>query len=65
MCNDLLRRLSKSQNTLFCGRIQLFLARLFPLSEKSGLNLMSQFNLDNFTIYNPKAEEYNKSRKQV
>ncbi|KAI4809957.1 hypothetical protein KUCAC02_018808 [Chaenocephalus aceratus] len=37
MCNDLLRRLSKSQNTVFCGRIQLFLARLFPLSEKSGL----------------------------
>uniref|UniRef100_S4RFN5 Uncharacterized protein n=1 Tax=Petromyzon marinus TaxID=7757 RepID=S4RFN5_PETMA len=36
MCNDLLRRLSKSQNTVFCGRIQLFLARLFPLSEKSG-----------------------------
>uniref|UniRef100_A0A9J8BF61 THO complex 1 n=1 Tax=Cyprinus carpio carpio TaxID=630221 RepID=A0A9J8BF61_CYPCA len=37
MCNDLLRRLSKSQNTVFCGRIQLFLARLFPLSEKSGI----------------------------
>ena len=33
---DLLRRLSKSQNTVFCGRIQLFLARLFPLEEKSG-----------------------------
>lgn len=33
---DLLRRLSKSRNTVFCGRIQLFLSRLFPLSEKSG-----------------------------
>jgi hypothetical protein len=33
---DLLRRLSKSQNTVFCGRIQLFLSRLFPLAEKSG-----------------------------
>uniref|UniRef100_A0A673Y803 THO complex 1 n=1 Tax=Salmo trutta TaxID=8032 RepID=A0A673Y803_SALTR len=52
MCNDLLRRLSKSQNTVFCGRIQLFLARLFPLSEKSGLNLQSQFNLDNITVFN-------------
>lgn len=38
VCVDLLRRLSKSQNTVFCGRIQLFLARLFPLSEKSGKN---------------------------
>ena len=41
MCNDLLRRLSQSKNTVFCGRIQLFLARLFPLSEKSALNLVS------------------------
>lgn len=36
LSSDLLRRLSTSQNTVFCGRIQLFLARLFPLSEKSG-----------------------------
>ncbi|XP_076462348.1 THO complex subunit 1-like [Babylonia areolata] len=51
MCNDLIRRLSKSQNTVFCGRIQLFLSRLFPLSEKSALNLMSQFNLENVTVF--------------
>ncbi len=40
---DLLRRLSKSQDTLFCGRIQLFLARLFPLSEKSGKPISDVF----------------------
>ncbi|XP_072297863.1 THO complex subunit 1 [Eucyclogobius newberryi] len=57
MCNDLLRRLSKSQNTVFCGRIQLFLARLFPLSEKSGLNLQSQFNLENITVFNKNEQE--------
>ncbi|XP_062344310.1 THO complex subunit 1 isoform X1 [Cinclus cinclus] len=57
MCNDLLRRLSKSQNTVFCGRIQLFLARLFPLSEKSGLNLQSQFNLENVTVFNTNENE--------
>ncbi|KAM6457322.1 THO complex subunit 1 isoform 2-T2 [Liasis olivaceus] len=57
MCNDLLRRLSKSQNTVFCGRIQLFLARLFPLSEKSGLNLQSQFNLENITVFNTSEQE--------
>ena len=56
MCNDLLRRLSRSQNTIFCGRIQLFLAHLFPLKEKSGLNLVSQFNIENKTIYNAKSE---------
>ncbi|KAL5016765.1 hypothetical protein ScPMuIL_006354 [Solemya velum] len=57
MCNDLLRRLSKSQNTVFCGRIQLFLSRLFPLSEKSALNLMSQFNLDNVTVFTTRTDE--------
>ena len=55
MSNDLLRRLSSAQNTIFCGRIQLFLARLFPLSEKSALNLMSHFNLENITTYNKEA----------
>eukprot|EP00794_Sanderia_malayensis_P005238 gene5238-5899_t len=55
MCNDILRRLSKSQNTVFCGRIQLFLARLFPLEEKSALNLMSHFNLENVTIFKKKT----------
>lgn len=54
MCNDLLRRLSSAQNTVFCGSIQLFLAQLFPLSEKSALNLMSHFNLDNVTSFNDK-----------
>uniref|UniRef100_A0A9J8DJH4 THO complex 1 n=1 Tax=Cyprinus carpio carpio TaxID=630221 RepID=A0A9J8DJH4_CYPCA len=54
---NLLRRLSKSQNTVFCGRIQLFLARLFPLSEKSGLNLQSQFNLDNITVFNKNEQD--------
>jgi THO complex subunit 1 len=51
MCNNLLRRLSTLRNTVFCGRIQLFLAQLFPLDEKSALNIMGAFNLDNVTIF--------------
>ncbi len=56
MCNDIIRRLSKSQNTVFCGRIQLFLARLFPLEEKSALNLMSHFNAENVTIFKKQSD---------
>lgn len=37
--NELLRRLSKSKNTNFCGRILLLMAYVLPLAEKSGLNL--------------------------
>ncbi|CAD5121591.1 DgyrCDS10089 [Dimorphilus gyrociliatus] len=65
MCNDLLRRLSRSQNTVFCGRIQLFLARLFPLDERSGLNLTGLFNLENLTKFTTNSEQYNKSREQM
>lgn len=57
MCNDLLRRLSRSQNTVFCGRILLFLAKFFPFSERSGLNVVSEFNLDNVTQYGADADK--------
>ncbi|VDN97772.1 unnamed protein product [Rodentolepis nana] len=57
MCNDLLRRLSKSQNTVFCGRIQLFLTSLFPLNEKSGLNFTSNFNIDKEVSYSNEPDE--------
>lgn len=57
MCNDLLRRLSRSSATVFCGRILLFLAKFFPFSERSGLNIVSEFNLENVTEYGTDAEE--------
>ena len=55
-CNDLLRRLSQSQNNVFCGRIHIFLTRIFPISEKSALNLNSNFNLDNETKFDDEIE---------
>ncbi len=62
--SDLLKRLSKSQNTVFSGRIHLFLAKLFPLNEKSGLNLMSHFS-DNFTRYTTAPEAFEKAINKV
>ncbi|KAH9363704.1 hypothetical protein HPB48_002017 [Haemaphysalis longicornis] len=52
----LLRRLSRSQNTVFCGKILVFLAKLFPLSERSGLNIVSEFNAENITLFS--SEDY-------
>ena len=57
ICNDLLRRLSRTQNTVFCGRILLFLAKFFPFSERSGLNVISEFNLDNVTNFNKEDQD--------
>ncbi|KAK6626388.1 hypothetical protein RUM43_006699 [Polyplax serrata] len=56
MCNDLLRRLSRSQNTVFRGRILLFLAKFFPFSERSGLNIVSEFNLDNIAEFSQDSQ---------
>lgn len=36
LSNELLRRLSKTTHTAFGGRIRMFLANAFPLSERSG-----------------------------
>ena len=42
--NDLLRRLSKMRNnTIFCGRILTFLSGVFPLGERSGVNLRGEY----------------------
>ncbi|KAH7927255.1 UDP-glucose 4-epimerase [Leucogyrophana mollusca] len=42
--NDLLRRLSKmGTTTLFCGRILTFLSGVFPLGERSGVNLRGEY----------------------
>ncbi|KAL4250311.1 hypothetical protein ABKN59_003143 [Abortiporus biennis] len=42
--NDLLRRLSKmGSTTRFCGRILTFLSRVFPLGERSGVNLRGEY----------------------
>ena len=42
--NDLLRRLSKmGSTTIFCGRILTFLSAVFPLGERSGVNLRGEY----------------------
>lgn len=43
--NELLKRLSKmgERNTEFCGRILIFLSQVFPLGERSGVNLRGEY----------------------
>ncbi len=63
----MLRRLSRSQNTVFCGRILVFLAKFFPVSERSGLNIISEFNSDNITVFSqePFPTEEEKAENEV
>lgn len=54
-CNQLLRRLSKANDVIFCGRILMFLAHFFPLSERSAVNIKGVFNTSNDTKYEKEA----------
>ncbi|KAI8071087.1 THO complex subunit 1 transcription elongation factor-domain-containing protein [Gongronella butleri] len=46
LCNELLRRLSTETGTVLCGRVLFLLAKSFPLSERSGVNLRGDFNTE-------------------
>ncbi|KAJ5175419.1 uncharacterized protein N7482_001296 [Penicillium canariense] len=56
-CNELLRRLSRAEDTVFCGRVFIFLFQSFPLGDKSSVNLRGEFHTENATTYDdiPKA----------
>ncbi|ETN18936.1 hypothetical protein PPTG_04381 [Phytophthora nicotianae INRA-310] len=51
MCNALLRRLSKTHNSVFCGKILVFLSFTFALSERSAVNLTGKANVTNVTVF--------------
>lgn len=50
-CNKLMKRASMRQYTQFTGTVAMFLARAFPLAEKSGLNKGGNYDQDNITNY--------------
>jgi hypothetical protein len=57
LTSGLLRRLSRTQDTVMCGKVLLFLANILPLSERSGVNVPGFINVDNSTAYEGEAED--------
>jgi THO complex subunit 1 len=57
ICNCLMRRLSKTNNTIFCGEILMLLAYVLPLDEPSGVNKNGKTNKDNVTIFEDLEKE--------
>mmetsp|Transcript_37374 Transcript_37374/g.97978 ORF Transcript_37374/g.97978 Transcript_37374/m.97978 type:complete len:570 (-) Transcript_37374:56-1765(-) len=51
LCNGLSARLSNTRDTVLSGRILQFLASVTPLQDKSGINMGSQFNMANVTVF--------------
>ncbi|KAI3386643.1 hypothetical protein SNEBB_002313 [Seison nebaliae] len=60
LCNDLLKQFHKIDKNNFCGKIQMFLANLFPLNERSALNPMGAINVENVTHYIENDKEFEK-----
>lgn len=50
-CNELLRRLSRAEDAIFCGRVFFFLFQTFPLGDKSSVNLRGEFHVENTTKF--------------
>ncbi|CAG9996618.1 unnamed protein product [Clonostachys byssicola] len=51
MCTELLRRLSRAEDTAFCGRVFIFLFQSFPLGDRSSVNLRGEYHVENVTTY--------------
>jgi len=50
-CNELLRRLSRAEDAIFCGRVFFFLFLTFPLGDRSSVNLRGEFHTENTTKF--------------
>ncbi|OCK83336.1 hypothetical protein K432DRAFT_432919 [Lepidopterella palustris CBS 459.81] len=60
-CNELLRRLSRAEDAVFCGRVYIFLFQSFPLGDKSSVNLRGEFHVENVTTF----EDFPRTSDQV
>lgn len=56
-CNELLRRLSRADDTAFCGRVFIFLFQSFPLGDKSSVNLRGEYHTENVTTFDEPEKE--------
>ncbi|KAF2672756.1 hypothetical protein BT63DRAFT_450782 [Microthyrium microscopicum] len=50
-CNELLRRLSRAEDSVFCGRVLIYVFQSFPLGDRSSVNRHGDYNIDNITAF--------------
>jgi THO complex subunit 1 len=49
--------LSRAEDTVFCGRVFIFLFQSFPLGDKSSVNLRGEFHVENVTTYDTETRK--------
>lgn len=52
--------MSRAEDTAFCGRVFIFLFQVFPLGDRSSVNLRGEYHVENVTDYEVSPEEENK-----
>jgi len=57
LCNELLRRLSRAEDPVFCGRVYIFMFQSFPLGDRSSVNLRGNFHVENVTTFEDFLQE--------
>jgi THO complex subunit 1 len=50
-CNELLRRLSRAEDAVFCGRVFIFVFQCFPLGDRSSVNRHGDYNSESVTTF--------------
>lgn len=55
ICNELLRRLSRAEDNVFCGRVFIFVFQCVPLGDRSSVNLQGEYHNENVTTYEAEA----------
>ena len=55
-CNELLRRLSRAEDTVFCGRVFIYLFQSAPLGDRSSVNLRGEYHTENVTTFDQPIE---------
>ncbi|KAK3692137.1 THO complex subunit 1 transcription elongation factor-domain-containing protein [Podospora appendiculata] len=64
-CNELQRRLSRSQDSAFCGRLYIFMFQSFPLGDKSSVNLRGEYHVENVTTFDQQASDTDGSAEKM
>ncbi|KAL7905910.1 THO complex subunit 1 transcription elongation factor domain-containing protein [Trichoderma velutinum] len=59
-CNELLRRLSRAEDTAFCGRVFIFMFQSFPLGDRSSVNLRGEYHVENVTAFETTEDDDSK-----
>ena len=57
IATQLLKRLSRTQQTVLLGRVLIALAVIFPLTDRSGVNLHGNFDTENVTKYDGREDD--------